>query len=310
MDVNSDIKSENGIILFLDILGTQSNWKEENAKTFLNKIDILLEKFEELKKISEDVLKLDEKKFYYEGSEIKPFENKKNIPRIMLDIFNFSDTIIVAFYGNKLVSDSFFIYLLGLYLIPIFRNAFQDNILLRGTISSGKFYRLQRKNQILLVGPAVNDAAQTYESSNWIGISTSPSASLTLEQERKIDSLRNTSLSSELNNNKINLGNLFKILPNVFVKYDIPTKNGIEKDGWALSWPNLFHNSWESNDIIDEIFNKELSYEKYQNSSIEKGIYFKYKNTKDFYNNVLKENQIINLNDQINQNVSSSELDK
>lgn len=295
LNVKSEIKPENGIILFLDILGTQSNWREGNSKIFLNKIDTLLEKFEEIKKISEEVLNLHEKQFYYKDIEIKPFANKARIPRIMLDVFNFSDTIIVALYGNKLVSDSFFIYLMGLFLIPIFRNAFEDNILLRGTISTGNFYRLQRKNGILLVGPAVNDAAQSYESTEWIGVSTSPSASLTLEQERKIDLIQNNLFSANINNNKINLGNLFKILSYVFVKYDIPTKNGIEKYGWGLSWPNIFHNSFDSNEKVNNIFNKELSYNKYQKNFIKKEIYIKYKNTKDFYNHILRNYSITNL---------------
>jgi hypothetical protein len=42
-------------------------------------------------------------------------------------------------------------------------NAFFNKIFLGGIISTGKFFILKRKNGILLIGPAVNEAAQCYE---------------------------------------------------------------------------------------------------------------------------------------------------
>ena len=208
--------------------------------------------------------------------------------RILNQMFlNFSDTIIVALYDDELLSDSFFIYLMGSLLIPIFRDAFENEVPIRGTISAGKFIRLSRKNGVSLVGPAINDAAQIYEDSDWIGVTTSPSASLTLEKERKIDQI-DSKLDAELENIKISLNLYYEKLKKTFVKYDIPKKNGIEKNGQALVWPIVFTNNLESNKKIIEIFDKNLSNITYQNNFKKKDIYFKYKNTKDFFDDLIK----------------------
>jgi hypothetical protein len=290
----SNIKYETGLILLFDILGTQSSWELSKAKIYLKKINSLLDQFEELKHIRNLVFQLKNVKYRIDNIETKPFENDLVLPNIKLDVFNFSDTIIVALYGDELLSNSFFIYLMGSFIIPIFRDAFENEVPIRGTISVGKFIRLNRKNGVLLVGPAINDAAQTYEDSDWIGVTTSPSASLTLEKERKIDQI-NSKLDAELENTKISLNVYYEKLKKTFVKYDIPKKNRIEKNGWALAWPIVFTKNVESNKKIIEIFDKNLSYITYQNNFKKKDIYFKYKNTKDFFDDLIKKYDITKL---------------
>ena len=137
-------------------------------------------------------------------------------------------------------------------------------------------------------------AAQSYENAEWIGISASPTASLTLEQEHTTDELRNLDASMSTEQASIRFNNLYSIMKDCFINYDIPTKNGIERNGWALSWPifydkgDYYHTQNEVKGVLDE----ELSYLKYQQSSISNDVYRKFKNTKEFFDFCIKKKLI------------------
>ncbi len=79
-----------------------------------------------------------------------------------------------------------------------------------GSIGIGVFYKEQGKN-LISVCPTVDKVAETYESSNWIGITTNPSLSLLFDNDLNLEVLRN----------------------DFFVKYDIPKKFRYEKK-WMM----------------------------------------------------------------------------
>lgn len=275
----------------MDILGTKSHWKDSNARVFTRKLNSFLDNCEDIKKGIE--------KF---SSEIKDTDlvlpDSTKIPygsfpyRPKSDVFNFSDTVIITFYNDVKAfpfSNSFFIYLIGSIIIPVFRNAFENGLAIRGTVSIGKFFRIERSTGISLIGPAINEAAQSYEDANWMGISASPSVSLTLEQDRGIDifgkNIGQKKISVEKKEKVISqneIQNLFNIIKNSFLEYDIPKKNGKER-GWALAWPYNPSKGITNNNKIIKIFNKNLSYSRYQDNFVDNDIYLKYKNTKLFF---------------------------
>ena len=83
----------------------------------------------------------------------------------------------------------------------------------------GVFYKEQGKN-LIAVGPTVVKVAETYESSNWIGITTNPSLSLLFD-------------------NNLNL----EVLPNdFFVKYDIQKNLNMRKMDAVTIGLKLFRN--------------------------------------------------------------------
>jgi hypothetical protein len=59
-----------------------------------------------------------------------------------------------------------------------------------------------------------------------------------------------------------------------------------------LAWPIVFTKDLESNEKIIETFDRNLSYTTYQNEFTNKDIYFKYKNTKDFFDDLIKKYDI------------------
>lgn len=295
-----------GVILFLDILGTKSLTNEEAAVSFLNKLDKL---FELLDEYSNAIKKM--KNFFNTNDSNYIFQKepyiKKTVPfkdligfinSFNLEISTFSDTIIIAVYSNDLnIEDAFIIQMSGLLLVPLFRLAFKMELFLKGTISIGDFYiRKKEENRSIIVGPAITEAAESYTLSNWIGISTSPSASLTLEQDPQLNEFKSLvetlDISVEIKN--ISLNDSFRLVFNVFVKENIPRKNGIEKDGWALAWP-LFYNNEVLNTDIENILQKNLDYKKFQTQPITDNIYMKMKNTNEFYYRMIRNNDVKNL---------------
>jgi hypothetical protein len=273
---NEEFPPRFGIVSFLDILGTRSVSNDDEATEFLNKITQLYDDFEGVKEGMREYMPLVKNiNFKVGNEEVSPFKEEETIPQLGLEVSTFSDTLILALYSNEPIMDSFFVYLFGFFFIPLFRRALVNQICLRGTVSIGKFYSLTKNNRILLIGPAVYNAAQSFEKTDWIGISASPSASLTMEQEHGIDlflnKLSEIDLSVSLGRLKVdNMKKLIHAVKDSFINYDIPTKDGFERNGWALSWPAFFDSSdtYHSQEDVKQILDEKLLYQKYQRTSI------------------------------------------
>lgn len=119
----------------------------------------------------------------------------------------------------------------------------------------------------------INEAAESYESTRWIGISACPSTLLTLEQDTEFFRFFDT-IKNYMNNLKdknvianlpeelklmvmffIDFTNLLYELKKCYIGYNIPHKNGIEENGKVLAWP-LFDDEYVKE--IDQIFKEEL----------------------------------------------------
>ena len=123
--------------------------------------------------------------------------------------FTFSDTVVITMYGSE--SEELFNDMCST-IIPMFAAAMAQKIFFRGGFNFGKYYDPEQ----MLLGPAVDELSQYYTLPEWIGISAAPSAHRVLDKMEK--------------NKNIISG---------FVKYDVPLKNSIEKNGWAINWPNF-----------------------------------------------------------------------
>lgn len=114
-----------------------------------------------------------------------------------------------------------------------------------------------------------------------------PNACLTIEQEHTLDKIlgNDIEMSASIKGLKINLKTLFSMLKNCFIQYNVSTKNGTERNGWALSWPIFFDKGelYHTQNEIKQVFDEELSYQKYQQTSISNDVYRKFRNTKHFF---------------------------
>lgn len=180
--VKPDTEMQYGVVVMLDALGTKGIWRDQDLKK-------VTKRWEKLLGSLDGILKAE--------SKIHTFQPKMNA---------FSDTIIFTFVGNTIedllaVASSCTSTIIGLGMIV--------GVYLRGTISAGKFIHTDK----LILGPAIDEAAEFFESDNWIGVSTTPSTYSIL---RRLSEEKKTDI-------------IF-----AFVKYDIPKHNGVEKKGFAI----------------------------------------------------------------------------
>lgn len=137
---------------------------------------------------------------------------------------------------------------------------------LRGCITTGEY----SQGTTLIIGRAIDEAASYYNLPQWVGISASSSANRIIEQMKDYQ-------------------------PGVkdnFFRCDIPLKESIEQNAWALKWPDF------SDDMISED-SERLSGHKYSDTldlineklknpdSLDAAL--KWRNTAKFYESVLKD---------------------
>jgi hypothetical protein len=140
----------------------------------------------------------------------------------MNDIFGgasvhaFSDTVIIAFWAKPQKDPVPLLLGLANAIVYPFVWAFEKGIFLRGVISVGDFWQAEN----LLIGPAVDEAAEWYEQPDWIGVSAAPSARFGIE--RMIEQ-RVIGVSERIGNH--------------FVHYAVPIKTLGPTNTWALAWP-------------------------------------------------------------------------
>lgn len=179
------ISKKFGAVAVLDALGTKGRWKQESATKIINK-------WEELITAYKKAIKKPSKKGY------------------KMSIHAFSDTVIITFtdtspYELMLAASeevtSFVLFALG------------RRVFFRGCLSVGNVYTGSQ----IVIGPAIDEAAQYYEMVNWIGVTFSPSANKIIKKPsfQKFAKSRN--------------------YDNYFVKHDIPMKSRVQKNGFALN---------------------------------------------------------------------------
>lgn len=157
-------------------------------------------------------------------------------------VYAFSDTIFITMEGRPVqIPDQpdltphpnvpALLMIMGQMLAPAFYSALRAGIYFRGAIAAGDFYEgsvdsepsagAVRTSQPLLIGPAIDNAAEWYEQADWMGVLATPNASYGLDLW-------------EFSGGDIRLA---------YHKYDVPMKPG--RDGvksrslWSLAWPRI-----------------------------------------------------------------------
>lgn len=177
----AETKEEFGCVVLLDALGTKGIWRRQNPNEIIENWNAVIDS--QTRVIIEDD------------------ENKKVITKILA----FSDTLIMTKTSDS-VEDLF--YSVTLDLVTMIPLAMCENIFFRGCISIGKFYSSDK----IIIGPAIDEAAQYYELPQWVGVSATPSFFNIIEENPSFQ-----------NSTRV-------------TKWDIPLKHTTEKNGWAINW--------------------------------------------------------------------------
>jgi len=185
---------ENGIVAILDALGA-ATYGEAEIKRFIDSRKIVLQLLTEK---AEGVL-----------GEIRAS---------MITTFTFNDTVLIILRTGpeaprlKRISDFFLI--MRKFLV----DSLAHRILFRGAIAIGTFYTNDETNTVM--GPAVTDAASWYDKADWIGVHTTPRATLVIQRW--------------LEHHEESKGG------NVMLDYDVPLRQGAVVHTKAVNWPKVF----------------------------------------------------------------------
>ena len=185
-----------GVIILLDVLGTKGIWRRLQPKDYVKK-------WLEIRNYLENIQKI------------------KNL--VIVEDHLFSDTVIISmtpFEDNcNALQLLGFASLISQYLLYL---GFEKELLFRGVISYGDYYT----DKEIIIGQAIDEAAEYYEQPNWMGISMTPQTAYLY----KVDEIQKV---------------VRKFPPNDYVKYDI-TYNRFNKDskcketiieeGFAINW--------------------------------------------------------------------------
>ena len=193
----------------------------------------------------------------------KQFNNEDNTSVGVSKVVSFSDTVIITYVGDEgdelqLLND------MGLHLSLPFCDALLEGVFFRGVISKGKFKQTPR----MIIGPAIDEAMSWFERHDWMGVSLAPSASFMLDEY-------------------VNEGNKMKW----FTRYDVPLKknissdNHVDKNMWVLKWPEIL----EDASVLQESKQnpKSALLDAFSRSPIDPDAISKYKNTIEFYDQIM-----------------------
>lgn len=154
-------KPQKGAVTFLDVLGWKGIYEKHKHA------------IEYLTKLIEDIKQLD---FRYTEEISNTYNEMRGNNSVVLSI---SDTIAIFTPGDPEPTISLHAKLCK-YIIP---QSIDLNIPIRGAISYGKYSVYDN----IMVGPAVDEAASWHESTDWIGVSLSPSAQFSIKDKNILD---------------------------------------------------------------------------------------------------------------------------
>lgn len=140
--------------------------------------------------------------------------------------------------------------------------------LYRGAIATGRFYRCGQ----IIIGPAVDEAAEWCNLAEWAGLMLTPSAVKDLES-----SLLETR------------GERRATLKRMFPEWKIPLKAGVYEGGRALAWPIPNIEEQVGSNISKVFSNKQKIIDAFHRSPVQVDVAKKYLNTIAFHNKVYKD---------------------
>jgi hypothetical protein len=234
---------EKGVIGIIDILGFKGIWTRESPAEIIKKwnsiIDNLNKNVDTFANLTDD-----EEDIKYE-----------------IRTYSFSDSIIITISTCNYQSLITMCGIMG----DIFSIALDLGIFFRGAVSLGDFY----SSDNMVIGPAVDDAADWYDKTDWAGIHLTPQASYFIDH---------AILDGEKKEN----------IKHLITKYEIPLKNGktLSKN-WVVSWPAIFlkyDENGKKTSLSD--FRKHIL-EIFSNNPIGSDFEKKYSNTIDFFEYII-----------------------
>jgi hypothetical protein len=218
----SNIEKKIGSIALLDILGFKGLWNREGPEQLIN-----------------SVIEIQE----YCKKWIKAFnmDSRWTDRGIKYTVQFFSDTLIITVEEKKTTKDdsisNFYegcsieeiAYITGV----IFNGALSLNMLLRGAISYGEYYK--DDNNRIIMGLAVDEVGDWYNKAEWAGIHLTPSAYFKLK-----------AINADNNKGKIdnNSTRIYKTINNhIFIMYSVPINeikaNIFKIDTYAINWVSI-----------------------------------------------------------------------
>lgn len=199
----------NGYVGFLDVLGMRGRWLRQEPRQ-------IVEAFESWYSLvtavdsTTGIATLD----YIPEVAIPPATGSKP-PRLTTHVWAFSDTVAVLLDTHGLATPEL-TQRLSNALAELFVAALDKELLLRGAVAFGRFYR--GKGGRILIGPAVDEAAEWYDKADWAGIHLTPSAGRSVVPGG-LPGQPTISTAGQ------------------FVHYPVPLKSGGVVPAWALAWP-------------------------------------------------------------------------
>lgn len=189
------------LISIVDILGTKGIWTETSVDKY----------FEVIERVKQELEK---------GKEY--FKTLPNSQFIEFEFATFSDTLVITLINKGQQYDYFFdetIEGFSRVNLGIFQNYLSDNFFLRGCISFGDIEK--RGNHF--IGPAVDDAAEYFDSQDMIGICFTPKSSLAMKYS--------IGWNQKFNGKKVD---------NYVIEYLTPLKNKTQTNLFQVNWVNHF----------------------------------------------------------------------
>ncbi|CAN5809555.1 hypothetical protein BH23THE1_BH23THE1_13360 [soil metagenome] len=285
-----------GTIVLLDVLGTK-NMSEKDRAMFVLKINELIDELDVIKNdvfnimpmFSSNIDKLqtiiqDAENYYGDKTEDSERLNKLGYE---MEYEVFSDTILILIHINdfEFQRDDLMLYFTSLVIGTFLRSMLiKTGFLVRGAMSVGDYYFKMRNNRLIINGISLEEVAACYERTDWGGIITSPTATNIIRQQNTVKGFQaqlEQYESSELSTVQLELLNTLKNLVrgltgigNYLVKYDIPWKNQLKCEGYAVGWPLI--EDEHSKEIEKKLNELLIKYESYKNTD-KHDIYMKYK---------------------------------
>jgi hypothetical protein len=240
---DSDLEEQFGIVLMIDVLGVSRYTLEECKQFVINQKDFL------------DMI--DKMQGIFEKSPCIKYSR----------IVTFGDTIVICWpiKEEEQIPPFGIIHLIGTELIHIIHWGISKGLLFRGCLSVGKY--IVKTNTIL--GPAIFDANEWYNSADWFGIIFSPKSQLWLESTMESSKLENEKTVEDFIKNNV----VFYEVPLV-----TPDKSVRTKKFWVSAWPFWYYNIKDSSGTPLEKISKELF-----KLPLPKDAESKFKNSMDFF---------------------------
>ncbi|HCE41974.1 MAG TPA: hypothetical protein DET40_00305 [Lentisphaeria bacterium] len=216
-----------GSVTFLDILGWKGIWTR-NVKA-AERLLALINSIDEHKQKLQENLAVDNIEYRGLNTTIK----------------SISDTIVLSTPGSPVHSAKLHGHIISFAIIE----SLKQKLPIRGATAYGQFSIKEN----IMIGPAIDEAAEWYEATDWIGVIQTPSAEFKYREETE----------------------------DIWMKYDVKYKQIGRYDSYALNWCKKWNEEYANGkETLHEIFS--------QMGPISTSVSIKYKNTLEFYDKMTK----------------------